>query len=369
MTSGEHGDEHQQVAATGEPGIVRIDPEMLRDLRVTTAPVESRTGGDGISVLGELRVNQDAYAEIGVAIPARVTRVTVKSGDRVSEGQLLVELQSAELGKARAALIAAQAKASLARKTVERKRGLANDKIVSAGELQAIEADLAAADADVRASRAALTGLGAPMTDDGSGDASKLSLRSPLNGVVIDREAAIGQMADPAKALLRVGDLAKLWVNAHAFERDALRVRVGATARVTFPALPGRSFDAKVSSIGPQVDVSSRTLPIRLEIDNADGLLRPGMSANAWLPLGDEQAVIVSVPSAALQRLKDGWFVFVPQKEGAFEIRAVGRGRDLAGEVEIVSGVKPGERVVVEGAFLLKAESEKSSGEGEHHEH
>jgi cobalt-zinc-cadmium efflux system membrane fusion protein len=92
------------------------------------------------------------------------------------------------------------------------------------------------------------------------------------------------------------------------------------------------------------------------------------MSATVWLPVG-EGAPVIAVPAAALQRLDDKWCVFVPKGEGAFEVRIVGRGRDLGGEVEILSGLETAETVVVDGAFLLKAEAEKARGEGAHHDH
>ena len=120
--------------------------------------------------------------------------------------------------------------------------------------------------------------------------------------------------------------------------------------------------------MGSQVEVSSRTIPIRIELPNPSGILRPGMSASVWLPVG-EGGTVLAVPVAALQRLQDKWSVFVPREQGVFEIRTVGRGRDMGGEVEILSGLQAGDTVVVEGAFLLRAEAEKARGEGEHHEH
>jgi cobalt-zinc-cadmium efflux system membrane fusion protein len=93
------------------------------------------------------------------------------------------------------------------------------------------------------------------------------------------------------------------------------------------------------------------------------------MSATAWVRLGEADREVVAVPATSLQRLQDEWRVFIPRGAGAFEMRTVGRGRDLGGEVEIVSGLRPGESVVVEGAFLLKAEAEKARGAGEQHEH
>ncbi|HEY0096298.1 MAG TPA: hypothetical protein VGB96_18360 [Archangium sp.] len=93
------------------------------------------------------------------------------------------------------------------------------------------------------------------------------------------------------------------------------------------------------------------------------------MSASAFIPIGELGALITTVPAAALQRLEDGWFAFLPKGKGTFERREVGRGRTLGGDVEVLSGLKAGEQVVVEGAFLLKAEVEKSRGEGEEHGH
>ena len=112
----------------------------------------------------------------------------------------------------------------------------------------------------------------------------------------------------------------------------------------------------------------ARSPPRQVAVANEGGVLRPGMSAAAWLPIGEGEPLL-AVPAAALQRLHDAWCVFVPKAEGVFEVRRVARGRDLGGEVEILSGLAPGETVVVEGAFLIKAEGEKAEGEGGHHDH
>jgi cobalt-zinc-cadmium efflux system membrane fusion protein len=175
-------------------------------------------------------------------------------------------------------------------------------------------------------------------------------------------------VVEPAHTLFRIGSLSTLWLVAHAPERDAVRIPPHATARVEIPALPGRTLQARVVLVGSQVEMSSRTIPVRLELPNPSRLLRPGMSASVWLPVG-EGAPVLAVPAAALQRLGDKWCVFVPGSEDTFEARPVGRGRDLGGETEILSGLEAGETVVVEGAFLLKAEAEKSRGEGAGHEH
>ena len=346
--------------------LLRIKPEMLRDIRVTMALVEVRPGGEDVQLLGELRVNEGRYAEVGTPIACRLVSVLAAPGQVVRKGQPLAVLQSVDVGKARGESITAQARLDLAKKTLERKRSLTAENIVPLREVQEAEANVATAEADVRSAHAGLRALGA---SDESSDSSELVLRSPVDGTVIERNAIQGQMAEPAQPLFRVGDMSKLWLVVHAFERDAVRLTLGSTARVTFAALPGRDFTSKVTLIGKQVDAGSRTIPVRIEVANSEQLLRPGMSATAWTPVGKSTEKVITVPVAALQRIENEWLVFLPKGQDTFEIRSVGRGRELGTEIEIVSGLKAGEQVVVEGAFLLKAEAEKARSEGSEHEH
>jgi cobalt-zinc-cadmium efflux system membrane fusion protein len=356
-----HGEEGQ------EEGVLAVDPEVLRDLKLTTFPAELRPGGEGVTAPGELKVDERAYAEVGSPIPARVVRLVAEPGQWVRRGQVLAELQSAELGRARADHAAARARADLARRTVERKRGLAEERIVSRGELQRAEADAAAAEAEVRAATAALAALG--IEGSRSGDLSRFALPSPLSGTVLERRAVQGQSADPSQTLFRIADLGRLWLVVQAPERDAVRVREGSAAEITLAALPGVKLRGTVDWVGREVDPHSRTIPVRIVLPNEGGRLKPGMFATAWIATGGEGENVVAVPATALQRMDDRWVVFLPRGQGRFEVRPVERGRDLGDEVAVLSGLRPGERVVDEGAFILRAEAEKGEGGGEHHHH
>ena len=180
-------------------------------------------------------------------------------------------------------------------------------------EVQEAEHELVAAEEQLRAARASLQAIGAPDDAAAGGNASTLVVTAPIAGTIIERGVVLGQMADPSKPLFRIADLATVWLTVHAFERDAVRVRVGETARITFAALPGQTFSGRVSFIGRSVERESRTVPVRIELPNVDGLLRPGMSATALLPVGDEAGVMLTVPAAALQRVRDRWCVFIPK--------------------------------------------------------
>jgi cobalt-zinc-cadmium efflux system membrane fusion protein len=359
----QHGGEAKGAHAAN---VLEIEETMLRDLRLTTATVEQRPAGEGVSAVGELQADQGRYAEVGAPVTARVVRLAAAPGDTVRAGQLLAEAQSVELGRARADYDSAEARLKLARAALERKRAL-SERIVPRREVQEAEADVAAAEAALRAAGATLQALGTGPRS--GGDASRLPLTAPIAGTVLERNVALGQMIDPEHVAFRIGDLRSLWLVAHAFERDAVRVSVGAPARVTLAAFPGQIFTGRVTYVGRQVEPASRTIPVRVELPNPRELLRPGMSANAWLQVSSAGENVVTVPVAALQRVRDQWVVFIPKGPRTFEIRPVGRGRDLQGEVEVLTGLQPGQSVVVDGAFLLKAEAEKAEGGGDEHEH
>jgi cobalt-zinc-cadmium efflux system membrane fusion protein len=352
------------------PETIRIAPDMMRDLRITTGKAQARAVGETVSALGELRVNEDAYAEVAAPVAARVARVLVRAGDAVKAGQALAELTSPELVQARAELEAARSRLDLARKAAERKRALAADRLVPEREVLEAEAALGEADAAHRVATAALRRFGAaPGGATAAATGDTLAIRAPIDGTVIERSVVQGQLADPARTLFRIGDLSTLWLHAHVFERDAVRVALGRTATATFAALPGASTEATIQWIGREVDASSRTIDIRLDVANRDGVLRPGMSATVSIPLGDPgQRAVATVPIAAVQRVAGSWAVFIPRGPGQFAVRPIGRGRDLSGAVEVLSGLVAGDEVVIDGAFLLKAEADKASGAAGHEE-
>jgi cobalt-zinc-cadmium efflux system membrane fusion protein len=358
-----------EAPAEADANTVKVEAGMLRDLRITTSRVESRGGGERITLLGELAVDQRAYAEVSAPVAARVTRVLVNAGDSVRRGQTLAELTSPDLGRARAGYLSASARVTLAEAVLERKRGLADEKIVPLREVQEAESAAAEARAVLRAARADIAAFGVePPIDDSEGaSSSSFMLKSPMAGALIDRAAVVGQMLDPATPAFRVGDLSTLWLTVHAFERDAVRIERGALARIAFPALPGRDFSGAVTMVGRHVERTSRTVPVRIDVKNADSTLRPGMSATAALPVGAAGDEILTVPVASVQRVRNEWCVFLPRDASTFEIRRIGRGRDLGVEVEVLSGLRAGETIVVDGAFLLKAQAEKGeAGHGEH---
>jgi membrane fusion protein, heavy metal efflux system len=364
----EHEEERPRTAAPAGSGpVLELDPAVLRDLRMTTAPVERRVASGEVDMLGEMGVDRDRYAEVAPPIDAQVVRLLVGANASVKAGDTLAELRSPELGRARAEVIAAEARVQLATHVLERKRALAAERIVPARELQEAESQMQEAQASLRAATASVRALGVTVADDaGNDDVASFFLRAPIGGVVLERAAVTGQLAQSSEPMFRIADLRRIWLTVHAFERDAVQLAPRAPVRITIAAMPGREFNGQVAVVGTQVHAESRTFDVRIDLPNEDGLLRPGMSATAHVPIQSGNRDLIAVPAAAVQRVGEEWVVFLPRGEGRFEIRRIGRGRDFGMEVEVVSGLRPDDTVVVDGAFLLKAEAEKGVGGHDH---
>jgi cobalt-zinc-cadmium efflux system membrane fusion protein len=371
--SHEPGAAEEPHGAEEEADVLEIAPDLLRDLRLTTAVAARRATEDRSLALGELHPDAGALSEVAAPIAGRIVSVLAAEGDRVKAGTPLIEMESVELGQARAALLAAQARSTLAAAAAQRVAGLQAERVTSSREREEAEAELAAARAEEQAARAGMAALGAGTPPGGAGGGGEINgrftLSSPQDGVVLSRDAVPGRAVDANALLLRIADTSTLWLVVHVYERDALRVRLGGLASAQLAALPGAALEGRVTWIGQEVELPSRTLPVRVELPNPDGRLRPGLSGSARLPLDEVGASVVAVPSRALQRGESGWCVFVPRDEHRFERRAVGRGRDLGDDVEVVSGLEEGETVIVEGAFVLRAEAERRHGGGGHHDH
>lgn len=182
-----------------------------------------------------------------------------------------------------------------------------------------------------------------------------LELKAPIDGVIIDRKASIGELVGKDKEIFTISDPTDLWAIAEIKERDIGGVKVGQDASFSVLAYPGEMFRGKVVRVGNEVESESRTVEARIEINNADGRLKSGMFADIEITTTVLSHVIV-VPDSALQTDEDREVVFVALDGNRFEKRSVVPGIEQRSRVEIREGLKPGEKVVTEGSFVLKSE-------------
>ena len=182
-----------------------------------------------------------------------------------------------------------------------------------------------------------------------------LELKSPIDGVVVDRKVSVGELVGKEKEIFTISDPTDLWVIAEIKERDIGAIKVGQDASFTVLAYPDETFRGKIVRISNVVETESRTIEARVEVNNADGRLKPGMFADVEIITTVLQDAMV-ISDKALQTQEDNQIVFVALNGNKFQRRSVKLGMEQRGRVQVLEGLKLGEKVVTEGSFILKSE-------------
>ena len=191
-----------------------------------------------------------------------------------------------------------------------------------------------------------------------------LEVKSPIDGVITDRKSTAGELVTKDTQIYMISDPTDLWVLAEIKERDIAAVKNGQDASFTVLAYPGETFRGKVARIGNRVEDQSRTVETRIEVNNADGRLKPGMFADVEIVTTVTEGVLV-ISDKALQTNGEEVIVFIALDATKFEKRVVKLGMEQHGRVQVLEGVKAGEKVVTDGSFILKSEMLKSEMEAD----
>jgi len=369
------GEEH----AGHEEGFVALSAEKLQQVEIATAEVTERRLSAALETTGEVGYEEDRIAHVAPRVSGRVQRVPARLGDEVRRGDLLAVLDSVELGQAKAEYLAARTRAELAEQNYERERRLHADRITSERDmLEARAAHLEAASMrDAARETLRLYGLSLDRLDDlASGDprASLLEVRSPLAGRVVEKHATLGELATPQESLFTIADLGDVWIWIDVYERDLAQVHRGDDVEVVVEPFPGRTFSGEVSYLSPEVSAETRSIRARIDVENAERLLRPGMFASVRLvdPHTQDAAPTLVVPEAAVVRRGEETLVFSPAGEGEggdgrrFAVREVRLGRQEGSWLEVLSGLAAGDEVVVAGTFFLESELAREQLGGGH---
>lgn len=352
------GEEH----AAGGTDVVLLDSAALRIANIRTAPVTT-VASTGLRVTGTITYDANRVSHVGPRTDGRIVRMGADIGSRVRAGGVLAILESPQIGQLRAEEREAEALLKIAQENYAREQRLEQQGISSRKELLDAEADLRRAEATIRSVTEKLRVLGA--TTHGSG--GQYALTAPFNGVVVAREASLGEMASPADQIFTIANLSRVWIELDIYERDLSRVRPGQTVDVSTTAYPGRAFPGKIVYVGDIVDPQKRTVRARVEIPNPSGALRPGMFATALIQVGNAGPELVVVPQSAVQEVEGRNVVFVTgDRPGEFRALPIEIGEATEdGMITVLSGLKAGDAIVVTGAFALRSELAKGDI-GEH---
>lgn len=308
------------------------------------------------------QIRVDAERTVALAAPAQgiVQSVLVSPGATVKKGQALVAIQSPAVAQWRAELGSARQRLKLAKTTYQREKTLWEERISARQDLDAAETALKEAGIAVQAAQQRLGALGIAAGDDGV--SSIVTVRAPLDGVVVERPAVAGQAVDETRPLLTIADLSRVWVEA-AVPADSLpQIGTGMAAKVSVNALPG-ALDGTLAFVGPVLGETTRMATARIVLPNKDLRLRPGMLASVDL-MGPASNVQLTVASDAVQAIHEHKVVFV-RTESGFRAQDVVIGRADGKRTEIVKGLAAGAGYAAGGSFLLKADLGKSEAEHE----
>ncbi|MGH7458096.1 MAG: efflux RND transporter periplasmic adaptor subunit [Longimicrobiaceae bacterium] len=340
-----------------ESNVVVLDTAAVAVAGIQVGTAETiRTSG--LPVTGTITYDANRVSHIGPRTEGRIVRLRADIGERVRGGQALAILDSPDVGQVRAEEHEAEALLEIARENYDRERRLEQQGISSRKELLDAEAELRRAEAALQSAEQRLQALGA-----GHGTGGQFAIIAPFSGIVVAREASLGEVASSADQLFTVANLERLWIELDVYERDLRRVSEGQAVDVTTAAYPGRVFTGEVVYLGDILDPETRTVRARVEIPNEDRTLKPGMFANAVIQVGGGATPMVAVPQNAVQEMEGRTVVFVPgDQPGEFRAVPVEVGEPVGdGRVVIRSGLDADAPLVVAGAFSLRSEAAKGA--------
>ena len=321
---------------------VKISLDRVQKLGVRTEAAAARAVGGTLRAVGTIQANERGLYTVSPKFEGWISTLFVNTtGATVHRGQPLLEVYSPDLVSVQQDYrVAAEGLESLRDAGPEARAGM--QQLLDASLTRLRNYDIAAADlADLRA------GKGAKQT---------VLLRARAEGVVLSMTARAGMRFMAGDALFQIANLATVWVVASVFEQDLSRVRVGQTATLSLPAYPGQAFTGKVAFIYPTVQPETRTAHVRIELANPDGFLKPDLYGTVDIATGG-RSIAVAIPDSAVLDTGTRQVVLIEHSAGTFEPREVQLGARGDGYVEILQGVAAGERVVVNGNFLIDSES------------
>ena len=357
----ENGAKH----ATAEAHLVRLSLDEVTRSGVTVEPVARTAFRNYRTFPGVVRPNENALANITTLVRGRVAEVHADLGQMVKANHLLAVLHSGDLGLAQSAYLKAKARRHVAEQAYERAQYLFTEKVIGLAEAQRREGEMISIRAEAQE---ALEGLRLLGMDDKQIKSlertqtirSQVSIVAPFAGRVIVRDLTKGELVETTHKLFVVADLSTVWVVANVSEKDVSYMHHASVVpnqpvEVFVTAYPDDVFQGTVAYVGDVLDTTTRTMQVRLTLENHTGRLKPEMFATIRV-LSESGSNVLVVPEAAVQHDRDRSFVFVQNEPGVFEARTIKVGEKNGTFAEVLEGVQEGEAVVKEGAFTLKSE-------------
>lgn len=327
-------------------------------IEIETVKVASKSLRKIHPAMGKVLAPRTKMAIVSYAFPARIAQIHAQVGEWVKKDQLLLTLQSEEVGNAKSEYFKAMVDLELARANLEREKRLFDRGVGPQKNYIARQAEVRVAEASLGAAEKKLHVLGFSEEDveriAGTHEQNPIiPLFAPISGKIVEHKSVLGSMIDQSSELMTIMDPTMLWIDAEIYERDIAKIRTGQNVDASVPAYPDESFTGKISYIGDQLNDESRTITVRTEVENRNYKLKPGMFADIKIHLNHASQALV-LPGEAILDDSNEQIVFV-KTNGSYTPQIVEVGTKENGFCEITSGLRKGDEVVVKGNYQLKS--------------
>ena len=350
------------VKAESSPASVdpmRIEATPILKDQISTGSIGWADVGSNLTIAAHVEVDENRVTRVGSPLMGRIQTMEVREGEEVRQGQLMALLNSPGLTDGQLQFLKAMSHKQVAQRAVERAKVLLNAAVIGSAELQRREAELDEASAEMAAAADQLLLLGMPEESIKKLEATRTlnsvaRVVATMDGTVLARKTTLGQMVQATDTMFEVADLSGVWMVADVPEELAGGLVRGHSVEAEVAALPNRKFRGVLSFISSTVDPATRTVRVRMDIPNPDRKLKPEMLATVVLRGPAERKAVV--PTSAVVREEDREHLFVQVGEGTYELRPVTLGAEQNGTRVVIDGIRPNERIVLEGAFHLNNE-------------
>lgn len=348
----------RQERAWSSEDVIELSEEEKKMVEIETITASFMPLRSQLQALGKVFAHPKRIAIVSYAFPARISEIHVGIGDWVKAGQELITLQSEEVGIAKSDFYKANADYELAKVNCERAKRLFDRGVGSQKDYLSCEAEFKVAEASLNAAEKKLHVLGfteeqVKLISESHQINPIITLFAPIRGKILEYKVVLGAMVDQSTEILTILNPEVLVVDAEIYEKDIAKIRIGQNVEISVPAYPGEKFEGKVSYISDVLNDETRTITVRVEVENKEYKLKPGMFADVTIYLNHQSEALV-LPREAILDEKGESLVFLEISNKYIPV-IVELGTREGNFIEIVKGIREGDRIVTKGNYQLKS--------------
>lgn len=358
-------DRNPTIKSVQDPNVVIVNND-LRSM-ITDGVLNTSAFVEELRASGRIDFNELFLSRIGANVTGRVSDILAIPGQIVKQGDILAKITSTELTQSQLSYLKAKSASVLADQAANRARILYKEDVIALAEFQRREAEASSAKAEYRAANDQLRvqGMDQPSIDRlaKSGVIESINnVIATIAGEIVERKINKGQVVQPADALFTVADLSSLWAVSEIPESSAYLIHKGQKINLIIPALRNAEIEGVVAHVSSVVNPQTRTVVVRMEVPNKDGLIKPGMLATMMIESQPTERLLV--PASAVIREDNHDHVFIREDEDTYRMVTVKLGPEGKGYRPVISGLKEGQEIAVNGAYHLNTERKRQLSGG-----